>query len=491
MIARVRIAAALAATVALAACGGGGKSQVNQLMPTPAVGTTTQTQLRIVGVGDSLTAGVQSGALTGLPIPGGANAGPAGTTVTMPATQTAGYYALVFTQANPGVNVGDPTVSPLPLVKPPGLGSVLVPTTSGFPAPAANFCDANESPANQFGTALSLRLNPAATPLDVAIPGQTVHEALYMNGAVGDCAIALNPSAFPASIVALNALVNGESQHFWPILGTFGQGVTQVSAAAALHGQLALVWLGSNDLLKVAFAGGQAPVVSPASIGTDMTAIIHALQASGAKVVVANLVDVLTAATFFPVTGTAVRPSYSGQLSLAIQKQGIPKALADGIAAQYANAEIAQTGIDANGYFTVNAYLNTLAAIAAKQPPPTLPASNVIPGTMAAQVQALNDGYNAAIASAVSSTGATLVDVNGFYKQVNAAGGYPINPPKCCSPIYGGGFTSLDGIHPSATGYALTAKLFIDTINAKLGLGIAPIDPKIPAIYAADVYAPH
>ena len=488
MIARVRAALALTTTVALAACGGGGGSNV----PNGTVGTKAQTQqLRVVGVGDSLMAGMQSATLTGLPIPGGANTGAAGTTVTMPATQPAGFYALVYAQANPGVSVGDPTVSPLPLIKPPGLGGTLVPTTSGFPAPVANFCDANENPANQFGSALSLRLNPSATPLDVAVPSQTVHEALYMIGAIGDCAITQNPSSYPANIVALNALVNGESQSFWPVLGTFGQNVTQVGAAASLHGQLALVWLGSNDLLKVVFSSGQSPVTDPAAIGKDMTDIIQALQGSGAKVVVANLIDVLGAATFFPVTGTAARPSYAAQLSLAIQQQGVPKAVADGIAAQYANAEIAQTGLGANGFFTVNAFFNTLAAIKAQQPPPTLHATDVVPDALAVQVQGLNNAYNAAIAGAVTATNATLVDINAVYKQISANGGYPINPPKCCSPIYGGGLTSLDGLHPSATGYAIIAKVFIDAINAKLGLGIAPIDSRIPAIYAADVYAPH
>jgi lysophospholipase L1-like esterase len=106
-------------------------------------------------------------------------------------------------------------------------------------------------------------------------------------------------------------------------------------------------------------------------------------------------------------------------------------------------------------------------------------------------VKSLNAAYNTQIAAAVSENGAALVDMASFSASTEAAGGVPINPPKCCSLVYGGGLFSLDGIHPSNTGYALLAKQFIDKLNSAYGLGIPPIDPQIPAIYASDPYAPH
>jgi hypothetical protein len=59
----------------------------------------------------------------------------------------------------------------------------------------------------------------------------------------------------------------------------------------------------------------------------------------------------------------------------------------------------------------------------------------------------------------------------------------------CCSLAFGGGFFSLDGLHPSNTGYAVIADLWIATLDAKLGLSIPQVN--IPAIYATDPYAPH
>jgi lysophospholipase L1-like esterase len=480
---RVRLAAALAATVALAACGGNGKSlQPNGLLPSPSVGALPQTTLRIVGIGDSLTAGEQSGTITGLPTPGGASAGAAGTTLTLPETQEHGFFALLYAQANPGTNLFDPATSPLPLLKPPGVGSVLAPTTSGFPAPISSNCDQFQAPANQLSTALTLRLNPSSTPLDLAVPSATTHEALFMTGPTGSCTVAQNAASFPSNIVALNALVNGESQAYGPILAGFGAGVTQVSAAVALHPQLATVWLGSNELLKFVFSLGQASASAPQSIHDDLVSIVRQLQGAGAKVAVANLLNVLQAPALIP------QPVYAAQLSAALQQKGLPKTSADAVAQQYATAEIAQTGLGANGYFTINAYFATLAAIAASQPPPAIPVSQTVSDALAAQTAALNQQYNAAIAQAVSDTGAALVDVNATFAAIVQSGGIAITP-TCCKLVYGGGLTSLDGVHPSHTAYALIAKAFIDTLNAKYGLGIAPIDAQIPQIAAKDPYA--
>ena len=256
------LTAALAATVALSACSGSNQMLTNPTVPPAKTGTTAPVQtLRIVGVGDSLTAGVQSGGLLGVNLPVLGTSPIYGEIGPVQQTQENGFYSLLWQQAN-GVGLStmsDPALSPLPLIGANAVGDLLAPTTSGFPASVTTYCDTHQIVANEFATALTLRLNPKLNPYDVGIPGQTVHEALYMNGAIGTC----NP--VPAAFVPLNSLVNGESQNFWPILAGFGNGVTQVSVAASLHGDVDTVWLGSNDLLKVAFSGGAAPGTSPAS----------------------------------------------------------------------------------------------------------------------------------------------------------------------------------------------------------------------------------
>jgi lysophospholipase L1-like esterase len=499
VIARVRVAAALALTVALAACGGGGGTGgVNVVPPLGNPGSTAPVQkLSIAGVGDSLTAGTQSSGTMGadlpivaLGVPGLGQIGP------VQRTQEHGFFALLWEQAN-GVDINtmsDPTKSPLPLIKPPGIGGLLAPTsTKIFPATVTNVCSAAQLPANQFSTALSLRMNPNLNPYDVGIPGQTVHEALFMVGAVGDCTVG---APDPASFVQLNSLVNGESQNFWPILAGFGQGVSQVGAAASLHAQVATVWLGSNDLLKIAFSGGAAPVTSPQSMHDDTVAIIKQLQGAGSKVAVANLVDVMGAATFIP------QPSYQAELQSFITKllvgQGVPLAQAQGAALLYSPAytaqETAQAGLGPNGYFTINALLKTVQTAAAQIPAhalpvaPTLTSGDFVSDAVANTVKALNASYNVAIGQAATDTGAALVDIHKLFSQIAANGGVPINGATCCTLIYLGGLNSLDGLHPSNTGYALIANAFIDTLNAAYNLGIP--DVNVTTVYTTDPYAP-
>jgi len=487
-----RNAAALTVAFALAGCSGNsGQSLTNPLIPPEKPGPLPPAaMLSIVGVGDSLTAGVQSGGLLGVNLPVLGTSPVLGTIGPVQETQENGFFSLLWQQANqigPGA-MGDPTISPLPLIGPNAIGTLLAPTTSGFPYTVTTICDKFQIPANKFSTALTLRLNPALNPYDLGIPGQTVHEALYMNGATGTC----NP--LPPVYVPLNSLINGESQNFWPILAGFGNGVTQVSAATSLHAKLATVWLGSNDLLKYAISNGGAPVTSPASMQTDLSQIIANLQRAGSKVAIANLVDVMGAATFIPqpVYQTTLQNFIANAILLA--NPGLTPAqafaLAAAPAAYYASAEIAQTGVGANGYFTINAVFETLEAAASSPPgpPPTLTTGDFVSDAVALQTKALNTSYNTSIANAAAANHAALVDVHAAFVAIETAGGIPIHPPYCCTLQYGGGFFSLDGIHPSNTGYAVLANVFIAQIDASYGYSIPPVS--VPTIYATDPYAP-
>jgi lysophospholipase L1-like esterase len=301
----------------------------------------------------------------------------------------------------------------------------------------------------------------------------------------------------PATFVALNSLVNGESQNFWPILAGFGQNVTQVQAAVSLHPQVATVWLGSNDLLKIAFSQGAAPVTAPSSMHDDILSIIKQLKASGAKVAVSNLVDVMGAATFIP------QPAYSATLTAYItatlEAQSVPAGNAAAIAGvygpAYAQQETTAAGLGAGGYFTINALFETLqtaaAQIAVSGAPvaPTLATTgDYVTDAVAGEVKSLNTSYNGAIAQAATDGGAALVDIHTLFVSIETAGGIPVNPPSCCSLVYRGGFFSLDGIHPSNTGYAVIANAFIDQLNTSYNLGIP--DVSVATVYATDPYAP-
>jgi lysophospholipase L1-like esterase len=473
---RAALAAAAALAVLATACSGGGKTT-----PQPSVGTTVTATVRIAGVGDSLTAGEQSGGLYGLaggeanPIPGSffpLLPAPVAFPV-IPPTQGNGFWAQMWSSANGGANVLAAATSPLPLLATPLLG-MLAPSTingplGGSPTALLSPCTGANALAYSASTALQTRINPTTTPYDVAIPGQTLHEALYQVAPTTTCAAA---NSLTNVNIGLSALVNAESAAFYPVLGTFGTGFTQIQAAAALHAQIVTVWLGSNDLLKYAFSGGQLPATDPAQFYTDMVAAIRQLQASGAKVAVANLFDVLDASYF----------TSAAELGALLNSLGVATATP---AYNYY-----ESLVPAGGYLTLSGFFKTLASVEALGgglTPVTLTAADTIPAAFAASIQSYNDQYNTQIAAAVTATGATLVDVHATFAAIYTGGGYPVSA-HCCTPVFDGGLTSLDGIHPSNTGYAIIANVFIQTLDAAFSLTIPPIN--VTTVHAADPYAP-
>ncbi len=477
---RAVLAAVLAA--GLSACSGGGRS-------IPALGSASNPLsgsapaaplLKLAGVGDSLTAGVQSNGLMGADVQpnpfyaGGAAGSPF---PIVQATQTHGFWALLWSQAN-AAPVNNPATSPLPLIAPPGVGQILVPQdAAGDLTSITTACGSQNAIAYGYATALGTRLNAASVPYDVGIPGQTVHEALYQIAPLTSCGVPVNAGIFGG----LANIVNGESAALYPVLGNFAPNTTQVAAAAGLHGTIDTVWLGSDDLLKFAFAEGALPPTDPAALQADIVAIVKALQASGAKVAVANLVDVIHAAYF--IAQPSLPALFTARLAPVL---GAAAAAVEG--PQLAAQADAAYGLGGGGYLTISGLSKILTAVAQGRTLPLLGAGDLVPDAVAAKIVALNAAYNAAIAAAVTQTGAVLVDVHTPIAAAYAAGGIPLSA-KCCAFGYGQGFYSLDGIHPSNTAYAVLANVFIKTLDAALGTSIPAVD--VAGVYATDIYAPH
>ncbi|HTV74124.1 MAG TPA: SGNH/GDSL hydrolase family protein [Candidatus Acidoferrales bacterium] len=488
----------LALSFGVSGCGGGTKAAA-PLPPGNVTGASgSGLTARIVGVGDSLTAGEQSEALLGATISPNPIAGSPFPIV--PETQGNGYYALIWSQANGGADPLALATSPLPLMAPPGLGTILVPTSTNGLTSITTPCAGTNGAAFSRSTALTARLNPTATPLDVAIPGQTLHEALYQTQPTGTC----TGAGLPTALAGLNAILNAENQTFYPILGTFPAGTTQVQAAVSLQPTLALVWLGSNDLLKYLFTNGAVGPTSAAAFQTDMLNVIASLQGAGAKVAVANLVDVLGTAQFTPVAA----------LPAALGTSGVPSALQAPIASAVGTF-LAGFNVGSGGYLTLTGSNKILTvvqgaipAIEQGTPPATALAAgfaelqasatpfavgDYVSDSVAANAAALNAAYNSAIAAAVSKRGAALVDVHATFVQAEQAPGelLPVTG-KCCSLLYGGGFFSLDGLHPSNTAYAVVANLFIAAIDGTYGATIPTISAsQLATINATDLYSPH
>jgi lysophospholipase L1-like esterase len=446
----------------------------------------------MVGVGDSLMAGMQAGALLGAPI--AVNPLTDALFSSVPDTQGRGVYARVWSQVNGGRNPLNPNDSPLPLIAPPGLGvlgSILVPLKNGDVSALAQPCGELNAYAYLSSTASRTRLNPRILPYDVAIPGQTLHETLTQTQPKPPCVPPANDSV---------SLGRAQDLTLYPILGNFGPNITQIEAATSLRPTLALVWIGSNDLLGYALGASQAP--SPQAFQDDLIQLITTLQNAGAKTAIANLANPIDAAYFVPVPQLP---------KIVIQTLNVPLLLQPSVGRTI--AFLAQTfGFQNGDYITlsglrkINASLRTtllseqrsVSADQRKEVARTLAllgfnSGDIIRASTASSVTTLTASYNQIIAASAQRRGAALVDVNNMFTQARRAVNehVPI-AGKCCSLLYGGGFFSIDGLHPSDTGYAVVANLFIASINRAYAANIPPLSSaQINAINASDFYSPH
>src|SRR5579871_409779 len=550
-----RALAWLGLVAALGGCGGGSLSGGQAVVPMSAgsrVRNDTAVTQKIVGVGDSLTAGYQADGIlgqTGVP-------NPLDPGFSIPPTQENGWWALLVEQASSSPlqtaveEMYDPSKSPLPLIKGPGLDNQIVGTAPSSFEPFGQFKGTDPCTYahgfNQAGfgfqASARVRLNPtSATIRNFGIPGLTLHEANTIHQPQTNTC-----SPLPGIPGLLSDVVNEESGTYWPVLRNFtnlGPHLTEVNAAASRRPTLATVWLGANDVLKYMGSGGRfvGGDRSPGQVESDLRATISTLEHAGARVVLANLPDIVETGYFqrvdIPkrVNKQCRLASYAYcLLELASLGSQLP-----GIAKRY-GLDTPQGCVPTSvtkpcGYLTLpaallidqyaNNYQGQIPDLDCAHPAPHCKpvkgsglGSNYITPEFAAKVQALNNAINQGIDDAASSERVPLVDVHAIFHGL--ASGDPANqyfrlassiaPGVCCTlgylyfgpaPSYTpltGGILSFDGIHPSDTGYALIAYDFIKVINAAYGAHIPEVDVK--AVYDGsrckklcypDPYAPH
>jgi lysophospholipase L1-like esterase len=501
---------AVLALAALAACGGstGATPGAPKPVVTPAGGT------QLVGIGDSLTAGYQSSGFlgaTGAQSPLSAYPGFA-----IPPGQENGWWALVYQQLTGATTASlfNPATSPLPLIAAPGLADQLVINKTSIFASVQSACDPFNDSAFSPTLFAATRMDPTAQNTDLAIPGATMHEALTMTGpetgppntpTCGYKAIAGDPTSG-----GLQSLVSGESELYYPVLGSYRNSsakVTQLSVAVALRPKLATVWLGPNDVLKFAFAGGNAAASdTPTQMASDLTTIVKSLTATGSKVLVADLPNVLTTPQFFP-----QGPRLIADLTTLLEPGLGSIPAAEATATAISNYIGTQYGVTAGGYLTETGFLaivgNCQASPATCLTPPLDPSG---PGSglgaayltpaLAASVQQLNTAYNQAIDGVATGSGANvaLVPITQIFTALAPSTTVPGSAPNLStvvagapsgSLLFGGGLTGWDGLHPSNLGYAVIANVFIQTADQSLGMTIPPLsNTQLAAIAAADPY---
>jgi len=271
------------------------------------------------------------------------------------------------------------------------------------------------------------------------------------------------------------------------------------------------LWIGGNDELGYATNGG-VPTSQDAVNGNDLTplatfsaaynTLASQLAANGRKGVVANLpyVTALPYFTTVPYNAVPLNAASATQLNAgyATYNGGLAAAQGAGLitAAEKAKRTIAFAA-GQNAVVIVDSYLTNLSVLglpsyrqATSADLLVLPSMSFI-GTAVggnpaqvngvsvpledkwvlsvdevAEVKAATDSYNTVIQAAATTNNLAFVDAKATMAQLSTTGVNFNNYTMTSTYVTGGAF-SLDGVHPSARGYALITNLFIDAINAK------------------------
>ncbi|HWZ51010.1 MAG TPA: SGNH/GDSL hydrolase family protein [Granulicella sp.] len=393
--------------LALTSCAGGNSSSTPIQNPAAEIANAGNFSTTVF-LGDSLTAGYQSGSLLDI-------------------AEIHGWAPVLASQAKfPIVQalVAYPGAPGTLLLKSPGPPPVIV-TAPGITTGRDNF---------------------ATQVTDLAVPGAMLND-------IANTVPAVVPTT-PEQIIT--QLVLG-----FPGLG-YGQDWSQATFAVHANPTTIFLWAGNNDALVADLTGSPASMTSTADFTTQYTALIQLLTTrTNAHLVIANIPDVTLVPYLTP--AALVLAEYSAATHL-------PTATLSAL-----------FGIVPGDLVTPEGLIEINAILAGTQKTP-LSDAGVLTAAEAVAVRAQVTAYNQVIAAQTTAANGTLVDINALFTQV-ATTGLTINGYTGTNAFLGG-FFSLDGIHPTNTGYAVVANTFIDTMNASFKTTIPDI--ALGPVVAAD-----
>jgi lysophospholipase L1-like esterase len=307
------------------------------------------------------------------------------------------------------------------------------------------------------GVLLFPRLNPFDVVTDVAVPLQTVADALNRKPDG-------NLNSTDETQLATDLVLGFPC----PVLFACN-GRTQVEQAIAAHPTALIVDIGNNDILGPVTSGQLASILSSpaaqaaffAQFHQNYVALLQQLSTTGAPMIIGNLPDVIETAYFIPVP------------KLAAAFHAPPNEVATLL------------GVSEADYITLDA-LSTVDAILTNQMPgPLPPKCGIAPCVVTAgEAQAARQAVaalNQDIGVTAAAFHATVVDlfslINSLYANGYKVGGVTLTGD------YLGGLFSLDGIHPTNSGYAIMANAFIKAIDAVFSARIPQANVELVALF--------
>jgi len=334
-------------------------------------------------------------------------------------------------------------------------------------------------------------------------PTNSAYSKPYNNLGIPDALLYDVVNATSSSNCASALFANKPNPLFDLILRGHG---SQFAQAKALQPTFVTVWIGNNDVLGFASSGGFSPS-SPTptqqfqGLYAQLVDSLKTLNKSfGTNIVVANIPDV-DAIPYFTTVGplVAMETPWSaikllGAPGIIYQQHGetIASGVADSLslltgkllmtlpAINYATLIGKPTGqfYRDNHYPALPPGIDTTKPFGL-HPQNPWPDALILDASEITTTENTIAAYNSTISSLANANGFGLVDINAFLnsiRQKDFTGGIVFNGVHFSTTFITGGIFGLDGVHPTDQGQALIANEFIKVINNKFGASIPLID---------------
>jgi phospholipase/lecithinase/hemolysin len=231
-------------------------------------------------------------------------------------------------------------------------------------------------------------------------------------------------------------------------------------------------WLGNNDVLGYATSGGGEALTDKANFAALYSLAINRLTATNAKGIVATIPDVTSIPYLTTVTipkllagvkkvNPAVNALFISALDPATGTYAArPATESDYVVLEFNTANLGGTvnGLPFYGLTPANPLRN----------------NEILDKAEAAKAKEYVEAYNSSIKSVAASKGLAIFDSYEFLNKLKA--GMIINGIAINSDFITGGAFSLDGIHLTPRGNAMTANEYIKAINSTYHSTIPQVD---------------
>ncbi|MBN2170720.1 MAG: hypothetical protein JW819_05310 [Candidatus Krumholzibacteriota bacterium] len=420
-----------------------------------------------VALGNSLTAGVQSGAL-------------------YESAQQRSWAALLAAAMDTGFE--------LPLIADPGYFNWVDPVGHL----AVSFDSTGEAGIDPVPwSAGEPALLNAALPLpyhDLGIPGALAWDLLNARGA-DDCFSALfggSPNPY-FDVILRNDDID------WTAAGAAEADLTPLAQAALLSPTFLAVWIGNNEILGAATRGDGTPLVSPDDFAGLYTGLLDAIAATmpGADVIAANVPPVACCPFFTTIPWLVV----DGDHVPVLDGAGLPIGLLSAEVGQLvAGDRVLLTAKDYMedgmgipdavlvGFLMAELGVDSLTAVGVLTGPATpFPRhGQPLPESLTLTASELDDlagavlAYNTVIDTLAAARSIPVVDIHALLAR-GAAEGLVHNGQLLTAELVTGGLFSLDGVHPADLGHAVVAEAFARVINETWSARLrVPEQPLLP-----------